>query len=80
MFGKKVIKNFFTYDEIQKIKIEITSLEIDVKDYIWKYYEQDGNLNKIEYFIKYNTNLKKLSISEKIIDEVTKLMGERSLV
>lgn len=77
-FGKKVIKNIFTYDEIQQIKIEITSLEkeIDVKNYIWKYYEQDGNLNRIEYFIKYNTNLKKLSISEKIVDEVTKLMGE----
>tara|TARA_R100000388_G_scaffold17873_1_gene13890 strand:- start:3930 stop:4673 length:744 start_codon:yes stop_codon:yes gene_type:complete len=77
-FGKKVIRSFFTADEIKNIKTEVNALEKkpDKKNYVWKYYEVDGNLNRIEYFVKFNNTLKKLSNSKKVIKEVVELMGE----
>ena len=41
IFGKKIIKNFFTEQEILKISSEVEKmiLEQDQVEYIWKYFE-----------------------------------------
>lgn len=56
--------------------MSILEKENDLKSYVWKYYEEDGNLNRIEYFVNFNDNLRNLSKSKRVINKVVEMMGE----
>ena len=77
IFGKRVIKNFFTEQEILKISSEVEKmiLEQDQIEYIWKYFETSTKrIKRIEYFVNYNSFFAELSNSNKIKNEVEKLL------
>lgn len=82
-FGKRVIKNFFSKEEVSAIAKEIEKIinEEDRKDYVWKYFEKDRvRIKRIEYFTNYNSFFKNLSISSKILEVVNGLMGDESIL
>ena len=83
-FGFQKIESFFSDIELQEIKKHVSKLALDKdrRDYVWKYYEKEDKekLNRIEYFVNYNEELKALSLNEKIIKLVKiKLNDEPAL-
>ena len=82
-FGKKIKKSFFSKSEVDNILLNIKQLEKekDRKNYIWKYFEQDKKtLSRIEYFVNHSLFLNELANSDKILNEVNALMGEKSVL
>lgn len=78
VFGVKKIESFFSKQEIESIKSQIKDLieHRDKKDFIWKFYEKNKKLNRIEYFVNYSEFFRKLSKSTKILNELKKLYSE----
>lgn len=60
-----IIKEYFSTNQINDIKIEVDNLLKlpDKKNSFWKYYEHNDKnvISRIEYFVKYSTTLRKLS-------------------
>tara|TARA_R100000005_G_C4999171_1_gene205866 strand:+ start:2194 stop:2919 length:726 start_codon:yes stop_codon:yes gene_type:complete len=82
-FGKVLMKNFFSHEDMISIKKMVFDLthEPDRKDYIWKFYESDNTtVNRIEYFVNHHTGLRDLANSEKIMEVVNELMGDESVL
>jgi len=77
-FGVKKIENFFSNQEIKNIisQVKILIEHRDKKDFIWKFYEINKKLNRIEYFVNHSEFFLKLSKSSKILNELTKLYSE----
>lgn len=82
-FGKKVLRNFFNYKDIDLIKSHVLELEKkeDKKDFIWKFYEKNINrINRIEYFIKYDKYFYELAHREDILKIAEDLLGEKPIL
>lgn len=77
IFGHKVCKQVFTADEILNIASEVDLLvnEVDRKNFIWKFYESSGKINRIEYFVNFSSFFKQLSLDKKIINLIKREIG-----
>ena len=81
-FGKIKVEKLFTLEEIKLIleNINILKEKQDEKDYIWKYYNDNNSISRIEYFVNDSSFFKELSQNKKILDLVSKLMGEEVIL
>lgn len=77
IFGHKVCHKVFTNNEIITISKEVDHLvkQSDRKDFIWKFYESSGKINRIEYFINYSPYFKEFSINKKIMGLIKEQIG-----
>lgn len=81
-FGFKKIENVFSPEEINNILSNVNIIKNieDKKDFLWKYFNNENNISRIEYFVNFSDFFKQLSQNEKILNIVNKLMGEESII